>query len=141
VRLANAAIAIEGNPDYSAGVIPTLKAKIIWFVAGVLITLLVLFPILRDTTREQRWGLLMSPEEVKLNCGTPQADDGYKLKYVTGDRSVELQFFDWNHKFFLNRVTWNSPGESGSIYKVSLAQITQSVADGKLPVCLQKAAE
>jgi hypothetical protein len=43
----------------------TLKAKAGYLAVGVLLTLIVLYPTLRQTMREQKFGLLLSPEEVK----------------------------------------------------------------------------
>ena len=47
----------------------------------VLLTLLALYPTLKETRREQRWGLLLTPEDVKGVCGKPESDDGYRLTY------------------------------------------------------------
>lgn len=69
----------------------TIKAKAGYMAVGALLTVLFLFPTLKETRREQKWGLLLSPEEVKVTCGKPQADDWYKLTYIEGDRRVELR--------------------------------------------------
>ena len=48
-------------------------------VVGALLAVFALYPTLQETRRNQRWGLLLSPEEIRAACGNPQADDGYKL--------------------------------------------------------------
>jgi len=108
--------------------------------AGALLTVFALWPLLKETRREQRWGLLMSPEEVKGTCGAPQADDIWKLTYVDGDRRVELRFFGANHKIFLQQVKWSSSRGAGAINQVSSNQISEWVKSGWLPACLGQAA-
>jgi hypothetical protein len=68
-----------------------MKWLVIGIAVGALLTVLVLYPTLKETKREQQWGLLLSPEDVKGTCGKPQADDGYKLTY---SRIYEL-FGNW----------------------------------------------
>jgi hypothetical protein len=119
-------------------------------VVGVVLTVLALYPALRETRRNQRWGLLLSPEEIKAACGNPQADDGYKLTYVGGDRHVELQFMGVGHKMYLRQVKWNvgtsdlakfnAAGGSGEIRLVTSDAISDYVKSGNLPACLGEAA-
>lgn len=90
--------------------------------------------------QEQKSGLLLSPEEVKATCGKPQADDWYKLTYINGDRSVELQFVGVNHRMYLNKVKWSSSKSGGEIYQVSRGAISDYVKQGWLPVCLEDVA-
>ncbi len=120
----------------------TAKARAGYLFAGALLTVLILYPTLKETSREQRFGLLMSPEEVKTACGTPQTDDLYRLTYVEGDKRVDLQFMSVNHRTFLNHVKWNSSKgfPVGDINQVSMATITESVKDGSLPACVEAAA-
>src|SRR6266853_2642657 len=60
----------------------TIKAKAFYMLVGVALTVFVLYPTLKQTFREQKDGLLLSPEEVKSTCGKPQVDDLYTLTYV-----------------------------------------------------------
>jgi hypothetical protein len=108
---------------------------------GALLAVAALYPTLKETRREQRWGLLMSPEDVKTTCGKPQTDDNFKLTYVYGDSRVDLQFFGWNHRMFLQRVDWQSSRSAGTIYQVSRDQISENVRGGYLPACLDQAAK
>ncbi len=127
----------EGEPR----IMTTLKAKAGYTAVGVLLTLIVLYPTIKETMREQKdFGLLLSPEEVKLACGKPQADDWYKLTYIEGDRRVELQFMSFNHRMYLNKVKWSSSKDAGNIYQVSRDAISGDVKRGWLPVCLEDAA-
>jgi hypothetical protein len=89
-------------------IMTTVLARAGYILAGALLTVLLLYSTLKETSREQKFGLLMSPEEVKLACGTPQVDDVYRLSYVDGDKRVDLQFMSVNHRMFLNHVKWNS---------------------------------
>jgi len=124
----------------------TAKAKagyvLVGVCVGVLLTVLFLLPTLKETSREQKYGLLLSPEDVKGTCGQPQADDIYKLTYFDGDRRVELQFMGMNHRMFLTKVNWvYSKGfPVGEIRQVSRAQISDEVKHGWLPSCLEDAA-
>jgi len=43
----------------------TIKAKAFYMLVGVALTVFVLYPTLKQTFREQKDGLLLSPEEVK----------------------------------------------------------------------------
>jgi hypothetical protein len=116
--------------------------KVLGCVAlGALLTLVILWPTIRDSRREQRWGLLLAPEDVKATCGKPQADDIYTLTYVEGDRTVRLQFFQTNHRMFLQNVHWASSKGSGEIKQVTLSQIDQYVRNGWVPPCLGFAAQ
>src|SRR5579859_3771977 len=119
----------------------TTKAKAGYFLVGVLLTVFALYPMLKQTFREQRDGLLLSPEEVKGACGRPQADDWYKLTYIEGDRRVELQFMGVNHRMFLNNVKWQSSKGAGEIRQVSREQISDYVKHGWLPQCLEDVAQ
>jgi hypothetical protein len=118
----------------------TVKAKAGYMAAGALLTVFSLYPMLKETRREQRWGLLLSPEEVKLTCGKPQADEIFELIYVEGDRRLELQFFGWNHRIFLQHVKWSSSRGSGQINQVSREQLSEYVKNAGLPACLEAAA-
>ena len=120
----------------------TNKAKAAYLAVGALLTIFILYPTLRGTMREQKWGLLLSPEEVKAACGNPHADDSYKLTYVDGDRRVELQFIGANHKMYLNHVKWQrSNGGVGDISQVSRALISDFVKNGWLPACVETASQ
>jgi hypothetical protein len=120
----------------------TAKAKAGYLLVGALLTVLVLFPTLKETFREQKYGLLLSPEEVKATCGRPQTDDLFKLTYVDGDRRVELQFMGVNHRMYLNHVKWSSTkGGVGDINQVSRAAIGDYVGHGWLPPCLKDSAQ
>jgi hypothetical protein len=137
---------IVGNPAVKRiggiGIMTTAKAKAGYMAVGALLTILVLLPLLKQAKREQEWGLLLTPEEVKGACGKPQADDVYTLTYVDGDLRTELRFMGANHKIFLNHVKWtSSKGGSGDIYKVSKDLISDHVKRGWLPACLERAAE
>jgi len=121
----------------------TLKAKAAYFGLGALLTIFALYPTLKLTMREQQFGLLLSPEEVKITCGKPQIEDwtGYALTYIEGDRRVELQFMTANHRMYLNKVKWaSSKGGVGQITKVSRDSISDWVKQGWLPACLEQAA-
>jgi hypothetical protein len=52
-----------------------LKGKIIYTLLGVVLTVFILYPTVMETFREQKVGLLPSPEEVKGSCGKPQGND------------------------------------------------------------------
>jgi len=109
---------------------------------GVLLTVIVLYPTLRETMREQKYGLLLSPEEVKATCGKPQQDDIFKFTYVDTERRVELQFMAVDHRMYLNNVKWSATkGGVGSIDKVSRDLISEHVKVGGLPACLEAAAQ
>jgi len=118
-----------------------LRTRVIFFVVGILFALIAVYPMLKLTMREQNWGLLMTPEDVKLSCGTPQADEIYKLTYVVGDSRVELQFMGANHRWFLRHVKWGSSDGGGDINQVSRDLISQYVKSGQLPQCLEAAAQ
>jgi hypothetical protein len=116
----------------------TIKAKAFYMLVGVALTVFVLYPTLKQTFREQKDGLLLSPEEVKSTCGKPQVDDLYTLTYVDGDRRVVLQFMGANHRMFLNNVKWtSSKGGVGEIRQVTKVGISDFVKHGWLPVCLE----
>lgn len=115
----------------------TAKAKAGYMLVGVLLAVFALYPTLKLTFREQKDGLLLSPEEVKVTCGRPQADDLYKLTYIDGDKRVELQFMGANHRMFLNNVKWSSSKGSGEIRQVSKDQISDYVKHGWLPQCME----
>jgi hypothetical protein len=119
----------------------TVKAKAGYMAAGALLTVFALYPTLKETRREQQWGLLLSPEAVKSTCGKPQADDIYTLTYVEGDRRVELQFMGANHLMFLNHVKWSSSRGGGEINQVSREAMREHVANGWLPACVGLAAQ
>lgn len=118
----------------------TNKEKLGFLLAGALLPILILYPILKDTGREQASGLLMTPEEVKATCGKPQLDNIYELTYVTGDRRVELRFMGFNHRIYLNHVNWTSSSGAGDINKVSEDLVNDAVKRGYLPQCLGDAA-
>ncbi len=118
----------------------TTKAKVCYTAAGVLLTVFALYPTIKETMREQRWGLLLSPEDMKGTCGKSQADDIYKLTYVDGDRHAELQFIGANHRMFLQHVKWSSNKDRGDINQVSREAISDYVKRGWLPSCLEDAA-
>ena len=111
-----------------------------FMVLGAVLTILVLYPLLKQTRREQQWGLLMTPEDVKAVCGRPQTDDIYTLTYVLGERHIELRFYGMNHQMFLQQVKWGSDRGAGDINQVSRTAIDQYVANGQLPACLGQAA-
>jgi len=122
----------------------TLKERLGYGVLGVVLTLAVLYPWLKETRREQRWGLLLTPEDVKGACGQPESDDGYRLTYTIGNRYMELNFFGANHRLFLQKVTFHAAPQgvpSGDIYVVTREQIKEHVRKGWLPACLEQAAE
>jgi hypothetical protein len=118
----------------------TIKTKLGYTTVGVLLTAFALYPTLKETMRETRWGLLLSPEEVKTTCGKPQADDSYNLTYVDGDWHVELKFLGSNHRMFLNHVKWSSGKGGGDINQVTRTAISENVKSGVLPACLEQAA-
>src|SRR5579864_6659892 len=104
----------------------TAKVKAFYLVVGALLTLVILWPTLKESRRETEWGLLLSPEEVKATCGKPQQDDIYKLIYVDADRRVELQFMGFNHREYLKKVNWTlTKGGAGGINVVSRDLISQ----------------
>jgi hypothetical protein len=117
-----------------------IKGNVGYLLAGVLFTVLILSPFLREMGREQASGLLMTPEEVKFVCGKPQLDNIYELTYVTGDRRVELRFIGVNHRIYLNHVNWTSSSGVGDINKVSKELLSDAVKRGYLPQCLDDAA-
>jgi hypothetical protein len=116
------------------------KTGVTYFLVGVALTVFAFYPILKGLRREQRWGLLLSPEEVKATCGRPQVDDLYVLTYIDGDRRTELRFFGANHQMFLTNVKWSSSKGSGEIRQVSRGLISEYVKNGWLPACLDAAA-
>jgi hypothetical protein len=105
------------------------------------VTVFALYPALKQTMREQKWGLLLSPEDVRATCSKPQDDDLFGLTYVDGDRRVELRFFGSNHRMFLNHVKWSSSKGAGDINQVTRAAISDYVKSGSLPSCLELAAQ
>src|SRR5216683_6137166 len=115
----------------------TAKAKAGYMLVGVLLTVFALYPTLKETFKEQKYGLLLSPEEVKAACGRPQADDLFKLTYIEGDRRVELEFKGVNHRMFLNHVKWTSSKGAGNINQVTKDQLSDYVKHGWLPPCLE----
>jgi hypothetical protein len=119
----------------------TTKARVGYTAAGVLLTVFALYPTIKGTMREQRWGLLLSPEEVRATCGKPQDDDLFGLTYIDGDRRVELRFFGLNHRMFLNHVKWSSSKGAGDINQVTRTAISEYVKSGWLPSCLELAAQ
>lgn len=119
----------------------TSKAKAGYMVVGALLTLFILYPALKGMRREQAQGLLLTPEEVRVRCGKPQAEDmyGYELIYIEDDRRVELQFMGANHRMYLNRVKWSSSkGGVGDIKQVTTNSISYFVKNGWLPSCLEE---
>jgi hypothetical protein len=119
----------------------TVTVRAGFALLGALVTVLALYPILKATRRDQQWGLLLSPEEVKATCGKPQSDDIFTLTYVEPDRRVELQFFGASHRMFLSHVKWHSSQGSGDIYQVTGKEISDAVAKGHLPACVGLAAQ
>jgi len=133
-------MAPEGDPYQMT----TLKERLGYGALGVLLTVVVLYPMLKETRREQRWGLLLTPEEVKSACGKPETDDGYRLTYTIGDRHMELNFFGMNHRMFLQKVTFHRAPDgvpSGSINVVTSEQISEHVRKGFLPACMEQVVE
>ncbi len=119
-----------------------LKGRVIYTLLGALLTVFALYPTLKETFREQKYGLLLSPEDVKATCGKPQAEDFFKLIYVNGDHRAELQFMGVNHRMYLNDVKWSSTqGGVGEIRQVTRDNISDYVKHGWLPVCLEDAAK
>ena len=119
----------------------TTKVKVGYMLAGVLLTALILYPKLKETRREQPWGLLMNPEEVKGACGKPQVDNIYDLTYISPDSRIELRFMGMNHQMYLNHVRWNSSkGGVGDINKVTKDLVSDWVKRGYLPQCLDELA-
>ena len=116
------------------------KTKAGYLLLGVLLAVLFLYPIVKETFREQKYGLLLSPEDVKATCGKPQIDDWSKLTYIEGDRRVELQFTGVNHRMYLKHVQWSTNKTSGDINQVSVHLINEYVGQGSLPACLNVAA-
>lgn len=117
----------------------TMKVKVLYFAAGILLTVFALYPMLKETRRDQPSGMLLSPEEVKLSCGKPKVDDTYVLKYVEGDKSIELEFLSANHRMFLARL--KSSGGNGSSGGVSLASTDaiksyKEISKGWIPSCM-----
>ncbi len=92
-----------------------LKGKVLYTLLGVVLTVFVLYPILKTTFREQPFGLMLSPEEVKGSCGRPLTNDGYTLTYLYKDRRVELRFMGAQHRMFLTDVKWTSNSGAGEI--------------------------
>lgn len=117
------------------------KVKAEYLLLGVVLAILFLYPALKETFREQKYGLLLSPEDVKATCGKPQIDDLFKLTYIEGDRRVELQFTGVNHRMYLKHVQWGTNNISGSINQVSVHWINEYVGQGALPACLKVAAQ
>jgi hypothetical protein len=85
-------------------------------------------------------GSALVPEDVKSVCGQPQADDMYKLTHAAGDRRVELQFYDMNHRMYLSNVKWYSNTGAGEIRQVTRDSINDYVKRGWLPACIGDAA-
>jgi hypothetical protein len=119
----------------------TLPKAAGFVVLGALLAVIALYPLLKQTRREQEWGLVMTPEDVMSVCGRPQSDNIYTLTYIQGDKHIELRFYGMNHRMFLQHVKWNSNREAGDINQVSRAAIDQYVASGALPACLSQAAK
>jgi hypothetical protein len=122
----------------------TLKERLGFGALGVVLTLLVLYPMLKETRREQRWGLLLTPEDVKGACGKPQTDDMFRLTYTIKDRYMELSFFGANHRMFLQKVTFHAAPDgvpSGTINVVTVEQINEHVRKGWLPACMEQAVQ
>ncbi len=122
----------------------TLKERLGYGALGVLLTLLVLYPMLKETRREQRWGLLLTPQDVKGACGRPESDDGYTLTYKIRDRYLELSFFGMNHRMFLQKVKFHAVPEgvpSGAINVVTQEEISEHVRKGWLPACMEQAVQ
>jgi len=94
-----------------------MKWLVVGVAIGVLLTIFTLYTSLEETRREQRWGLLLSPEEVKGRCGKPQADDGYKLTYFDGNRHLELQFMGMQHRMYLADVRWSAETSDPARFK------------------------
>jgi hypothetical protein len=120
----------------------TTKAKAGYMAVGALLTVFILYPKLKETMSEQKQGLFLSPEEVRLKCGKPQTEDtwGFLPTYVDGDRRMELQFMTVNHRMFLHRVKWSTSKGGGEINTVSKNMISDYVKRGWLPSCLEDAA-
>ena len=118
-----------------------LKGKIIYTLLGVVLTVFVLYPTVKETFREQKVGLLLSPEEVKGSCGKPQEDEVYKLTYFDGDHRTELRFTGVQHRMFLTNVKWSSvkSGGTGEIRVVSQDAVSDYVKHSWLPACLEDA--
>jgi len=122
----------------------SLKERLGFGALGVLLTLLVLYPMLKETRREQRWGLLLTPQDVKGACGRPESDDGYTLTYKIRDRYMELSFFGMNHRMFLQKVKFHAVPEgvpSGGINVVTQEEISEHVRKGWLPACMEQAVQ
>ncbi len=118
--------------------VTTAKTKAFYFVAGALLAVFALYPLLKDRTREQTFGLMLLPEDVKATCGQPQVDAPYKLTYAYGDQTIELRFMAVNHRMFLNYIQWNSGTGSGNIRRVTADSISNFVKSGSLPPCLEQ---
>ena len=122
----------------------SIKHKALYFFAGVLLTVIALYPTLKQTRREQQWGLLMTPEDVKLACGKSESDDISRLAYSIGNRHVELRFVGMNHRWFLQHVNFRAIPDGvpvGDIYQVTKRAISDDVEKGFLPSCLLQAAQ
>jgi len=122
----------------------SLKERLGFGALGMLLTLLVLYPMLKETRREQRWGLLLTPQDVKGACGRPESDDGYTLTYKIRDRYMELSFFGMNHRMFLQKVKFHAVPEgvpSGGINVVTQEEISEHVRKGWLPACMEQAVQ
>jgi hypothetical protein len=125
----------------------TVREKLFYVGAGVLLTLFVVSPVLKETMRQTRWGLLLSPEDVKVACGRPQQDDVFKIMYGDQYRHLELQFIGVNHRMYLSKVSWGSINSTGAVNQVAAGKIDkvsrQTIIDyvkaGTLPVCLERA--
>jgi hypothetical protein len=118
-----------------------LKGKLLYTLLGVVLTLLVLYPIVKTTFREQSYGLMMTPEEVKGLCGPPQSDNGYVLTYLYHDHHVELGFMGVQHRMFLTDVKWTSSTGAGHIRQVTKDQISDYVRHDYIPICLEDLAK
>src|SRR5260370_24077142 len=114
-----------------------LKGKLLYTLLGVVLTVLVLYPTLKSTFREQPFGLMLSPEEVKGICGRPLTDDGYLLTYLHRDRRVELRFMGVQHRMFLTDVKWTSNTGAGEIRQVTKDAISDYVRHDYIPIFLE----
>jgi hypothetical protein len=118
-----------------------LKEKLLYTFLGAALTVLFLYPILKNTFREQRAGLLLSPEEVKDMCGAPVTDNGYTLTYLYHDHRVELRFMGVQHQMFLTNIKWASNTSAGEIRQVTREAISDSVRHDYIPICLEDIAK
>jgi len=111
---------------------------------GAALALFAVYPWLKEARREQQWGLLLTPEDVKSACGKPESDDGYRLTYTIGDRYMELNFFEMNHRMFLRKVKFHAVPQgvpTGDIYQVTREQISEYVRKEFLPTCMEQAVQ